>query len=65
MANSADPDQLASSVCKVRVYLGSAGQGLKGVLLFSYLSKRMYVVVLIRSTSNEYQNIKVSMDSYM
>ena len=30
MANSADPDQLASSefVCKDRVYLGSAGQGL-------------------------------------
>ena len=29
MANSADPDQLASSVCKGRVYLTSAGQGLK------------------------------------
>ena len=28
MANSADPDQLASTVCKGRVYLGSAGQGL-------------------------------------
>ena len=29
MANSADPDQLASSVCKCRVYPGSAGLGLK------------------------------------
>ena len=28
MANSADPDQLASSYCKGRTYLGSAGQGL-------------------------------------
>ena len=28
MANSADPDQLASSVCKVKVYPGSAGQEL-------------------------------------
>ena len=28
MANSADPDQLAT-VCKGRVYLGSAGQGLR------------------------------------
>ena len=39
MANSADPDQLASSeanrsgstVCKDSVYPGSAGQGLKGL----------------------------------
>ena len=29
MTNSADPDQLASSVCKSRVYPGSAEQGLK------------------------------------
>ena len=29
MANSADSDQLASSVCKGRVYPGSAGLGLK------------------------------------
>ena len=29
MANSADPDQLASSVCKSRTYPGSAGLGLR------------------------------------
>ena len=28
MANNADPDQLASSVCKCGVYPGSAGPGL-------------------------------------
>ena len=41
MANSADPDQLASrsqliwisTVCKGRVYLGSAGQGLSLTIL--------------------------------
>ena len=43
MANSADPDQLASSegliwiytVCKGRVYLGSAGQGLINICAYS------------------------------
>ena len=45
MANSADPDQLASliwsyTVCKGRVYAGSAGQGLKrNIVLMKHIDE--------------------------
>ena len=48
MANSADPDQLASSTdldlhfCKGRVYPGSAGQGLRGLDTFGRFSAILY-----------------------
>ena len=45
MANSADPDQLASSdtVCKGSIYPGSAGLGLEKKMLSFYISAYIFL----------------------
>ena len=51
MANSADPDHLASeeAVCKGRVYMGSAGQGL--IICFHFHQEK-YLGQFLESVSS-------------